>query len=403
MAKAVARARLRAESPPRRPNDRRRRTVRRLIEEAMRRAILFTLVSFALSSTVHARGQFIALQTPSLQVTKVSANGRFVAGSSAGVGYRIITSTNAEQALPGLDVALGINNFGTIAGAVPVNGGAANGGTDLGAYAPLGADPILLTDALQQDSNGYDISDDGTVVGLSFDDGFVGPAVAFKWTSKEGMVALPVNRPANYSRGNAISSDGSVIAGWNDQDDGYRSAVIWQDGVPFDLTDPDGNPVGEADGVSPNGEFVVGSGYFDPVTFANTAWIWSAKTGIQHIPSMSYAFGVTNDGKTVVGSTGFFDDPPRAAVIWRDGIGTMTSADFLAEQNIAVPAGWDASLSGGFGGISADGRIMAGWSFGPLGIQSYVVKLWCSAPSLGTGFSCPPGTVAPLAPIARTK
>ncbi|HVT31863.1 MAG TPA: hypothetical protein VHE32_04415 [Rhodanobacteraceae bacterium] len=369
----------------------------------MRRAILFTLVSFALSGTVHARGQFIALQTPSLQITKVSANGKYAVGSAAEVGYRVIVATNTEQAIPGLDVALGINNFGTISGAVPVNGGAANGGTDLGAYAPLGADPIQLTDALQQDSNGYDIADDGTVVGLSFDDGFVGPAVAFKWTSKDGMVALPVNRPDNYSRANVISPDGRVIAGWNDQDDGYRSAVIWQDGVALDMTDPDGNPIGEADGVSPNGEYVVGSGYFDPDTFANTAWIWNAKTGLQHIPSMTFAFGVTNDGKTVVGSTGFFDDPPRAAVIWRDGVGTVTAGAFLAEQGITVPAGWDASLSGGFGGISADGKVMAGWSFGPLGMQSYVVKLWCSTPALGSGYSCPPANVAPLAPIARKK
>lgn len=366
----------------------------------MRRAILFTLVSFALSSTAYAGGQFIALQTPSLQVTKVSANGKYVVGSDNVFGYRVITATNVTQTLTDLDVALGINNFGTIAGAVPVNGGAANGGTDLGAYASLGADPVQLTNPLQQDSNGYDISDDGTVVGLSFDDGFVGPAVAFKWTSKEGMVALSVNRPDTYSRANAISSDGRVIVGWNDQEDGYRSAVIWQDGVPLDLTDPDGNPVGEADGVSSNGEFVVGSGYFDPDTLANTAWIWSEKTGIQHVPTMAFGFGVTNDGKTVVGSTGFFDTPSRAAMIWRDGIGTMTAGDYLAEQNIAVPSGWNASLQGGLGGISADGRIMAGWSFGPLGVQSYVVKIWCSSPSLGSGYSCPSANAAPLAPIA---
>jgi probable HAF family extracellular repeat protein len=388
MENARARTRLRAESLPRR-SERPAANRPTTFEEAMRRAILFTLVSFALSSTVHARGQFVALPTPSLQVTQVSANGKYAVGSAAGVGYRINAATGIPQALPSLDVALGINDFGTISGAVPVNGGAGSGGTDLGADAPLGAAPVQLTDPLQQDSNGYGISDDGTVVGLSFDDNFVGPAVAFRWTSKEGMVALPVNRPANYSRANAISADGSVIAGWNDQDDGYRSAVVWQDGAPLDLTDADGNPIGEADGVSPNGEYVVGSGYFDPDTLANTAWIWNAKTGLQHIPSMSFAFGVTNDGKIVVGSTGFFDNPPRAAMIWREGIGTMTAGDYLAEQNITVPAGWDASLAGGFGGISANGQVMAGWSFGPLGMQSYLVHVWCDVPTAGSADSCP--------------
>ncbi len=36
------------------------------------------------------------------------------------------------------------------------------------------------------------------------------------------------------------------------------------------------------------------------------------------------------------------------------------------------PAGWD--LSGGLGALSADGTMLAGWGFGPLGMQSYVVR-----------------------------
>jgi hypothetical protein len=32
-------------------------------------------------------------------------------------------------------------------------------------------------------------------------------------------------------------------------------------------------------------------------------------------------------------------------------------------------------MSGGLTGISADGNTLVGWAFGPLGMQSYVIRL----------------------------
>lgn len=362
----------------------------------MRISVLSVTLSIALCSTAHASGRFIALQTPGAQITKISGNGKYAVGTVGfAAGFRWTARTGAEEVLADLDDAIGINNLGVVSGSVPQDGGANNGGRDLGAYAAIGNDPALLTSTLQTNSTGYDISDSGTVVGLSFDDGFVGPAVAFAWTAGEGMVALPVNRPDTYSRANVISADGHVIGGWNDQEDGFRSAVIWRDRVPLDVVDPDGNPVGEADGISSNGQFVVGSSYFDPDTGTNASWIWGAQHGLQLVPGMTFAFGVTNDGKTVVGSTGFFDNPPRAAMIWREGVGTVTVLQYLAEKGISVPAGWDSALAGGFGGISGDGTLMAGWSFGPLGQQSYIIQVPCARPLVSSGSSCTSGTLKP--------
>jgi probable HAF family extracellular repeat protein len=339
----------------------------------MRVSLLCIAICVACPGVVQASGTFTALETANLQISKISPNGAYATGAigGGGAGVRWIASTGEEQIVADLNAALGINDSGTISGSVPENGGSINGGSDLGAYAPIGGAAVLLTDTLQSDSTGYDISADGTVVGLSFNQGFVGPAVAFIWTAADGMSALTVNRPDNYSRANAISADGRVIAGWNDQDDGYRTAVIWQDGVPLDVTDADGILVGEASRVSGNGEYVVGNNYTD-IDGNSGAWIWNAKTGLRLIPDMPFAFGVSDDGKTVVGNSGFFDDPPRAAKIWREGIGTMLLTDFLAEQDIEIPAGWN--LSGGLGALSADGTMLAGWGFGPLGMQSYVVR-----------------------------
>ena len=148
--------------------------------------------------------------------------------------------------------------------------------------------------------------------------------------------------------------------------------MIWIDGVPMDVQDDLGNLVGEASAVTADGSHVVGSSYFISLE-ENGAWRWSASEGVQLVPGMPFAFGVSGDGNTVVGSTGFFDDPPRAPMVWRKGIGTVTLADFLAEQQITIPAGWD--MSGGLTGISADGNVMVGWAFGPNGMQSYVIRL----------------------------
>jgi hypothetical protein len=347
-----------------------------------------TIATLTLCGTAHATGTFIELQTPSMQITKISSNGEYAVGAISGTaGFRWTASTGAEELLPGLDAATGINNAGTIAGSIPENGGVNNGGRDLGAYAAPGASPVQLTETLQTNSTGYDISDDGTVVGLSFDDGFVGAAVAFKWTAADGMTALAVNRPANYSRANAISADGHVIVGWNDQDDGGRTAVIWIDGVQNDVADADGIAVGEAGAVSADGQFVAGSSYTDNDGNSG-AWRWSAATGVQMVPGMPFAFGISGDGKTVVGSTGFFDIPPRSPMIWREGVGTVPLGDFLAEQGITIPDGWD--LSGGLDAISADGQLLGGWAFGPLGMQSYLIRLDSNDAIFADGFDPAP-------------
>lgn len=354
----------------------------------MRVRPLFVAVSLALvSGLAHASGTFTALQTPGLTLGKVSANGEYAVGTAGGQGVRWTRSTTAEEMLPSLDTALGINNSGTVAGAVPWTDGTLQ--RDLGALQPVGQDAVELTATLQTNSNAYDVADDGTAVGLSFGDNFVGPAVAFVWTEAEGMTALPVNRPDTYSRANVISADGHVIAGWNDQEDGFRTAVVWKDRVPTDVVDRDGLAVGEADGISVDGTFVVGSSYTD-ILGNSGSWRWNSSSNTMiMIPLMTFAFGVSANGNTVVGNTGFFDDPPRAAVIWRKDVGSMMLADYLAEQQIAVPDGWD--LSGGLTGISADGRTLVGWGSiqGDPNTWSYVITIDPPDAIFADGFDAP--------------
>ncbi|MEO7063054.1 MAG: hypothetical protein ABI082_04670 [Dokdonella sp.] len=343
----------------------------------MRILLLAATILTAFCGVAQASGTLVELQTPNLYVTKISGNGEYAVGSVLpdAFGARWTSNGNVEEVLPELNIGNGINDAGTIAGSIPENGGSDNGGRDLGAFSAVGSAPVQLTNTLQTNSSGYAIADDGTVVGLSFGDGSTGAAVAFIWTAAAGMSALPVTHPQNYSRANVISADGRVIAGWNDDDTGSRNAVIWHDLMPLDVTDASGNPVGEADGISSNGQFVVGGGYTD--VNANTgSWRWDANAGLTLIPDMDFAFGVSDDGKTVVGSAGFFADVPRAAMIWHEGVGTVTLAAYLADQGIAIPADLDPNLAGGFGAMSADGLTMGGFTSDTNGdMRSFIIRL----------------------------
>ena len=341
----------------------------------MRPSLFAVAIGMACCATAHAAGSFIPLQTVSAQATKFSQNGDYLAAFLSGTGgVRWTRATGAEDLVPGMDYSNGINNLGTVSGSVPLDGGPDNGGHDIPALSAIGAaDPQSLPLPEGTDNaNVYDVSDDGTAVGLAWSDDF-SVAKAYYWSSADGVVDLPVDSTTSASRANSISADAHVVAGWNDDPTtGFRRGVIWQDKVSLYPLDATGNNVGEASAVSGNGQYVVGSTY----TTADgnvTAWRWSAATGeLISIPTMPFAFGVSDDGNVVVGASGFFDNPARAAYIWTPAGGSQLLTDYMAARGIEVPSGWD--FSGALSAVSGDGSMVAGWTlFGANGMQSFVV------------------------------
>ena len=341
----------------------------------MRSSVLAGVIAATACAAVQAQGTFIPLETPNAQATKISQNGDYLTAFVAGTGgMRWIRATGEEQLVQGMDYSNGVNNLGTVSGAIPVDGGTGNGGHDLPAVSPLGASAPqeLPLPAGTDNANVYDVADDGSAVGLAWSDDF-SVAKAYYWTSADGAIDLPVTDSSTASRANAISADGTVIGGWNDDPDtGFRRGVIWQNRVPFYPLDATGANVGEADGVSGNGQFVVGSTYSNE-DGSVTSWRWNADTDeVISIPVMPFAFGVSDDGKTIVGASGFFDDPPRAAYIWTEANGSQLLSDYLAAHAVDVPDGWD--FSGGLTAVSGDGSQIAGWTlFSPDGMRSFVV------------------------------
>lgn len=257
-------------------------------------------------------------------------------------------------------------------------------------------------------SSAYGVSDDATAVGLAYDS--TGLPLAFRWNATDGMTRLPVKRPDTFSRANGISHDGSTIFGWNDQADGYRSGVIWREGAPIDLTDANGQPVGEALGANSDGSVVVGGGCY--TENGSEAWRWTAATGVQPIgilpaaaagkrapvkqesprrdlarpslaplpdgflPPESYAFAVSDDGNVIVGASGVW--PVRTASIWTPGTGLMPLADYVAARGIVLPDGWSLASANA---ISADGKTIGGWGLDETGtMAAFVIDLHDDTP-----------------------
>jgi uncharacterized membrane protein len=319
------------------------------------------------------------------QLTSLSHNGRVAAGVAGASAWRWNKDRGAVT-LTGFVASNGMSSWGqpaagaytdssgnSVAALAYSNSDLLGGPVVIGGYpGGVGFDTSL--------SEAYDVSDAGVAVGLAYD--AQSNAIAFRWTAAEGMTRLTVNRPANYSRANAISADGSTIIGWNDQDNGNRTGVIWQNGIPLDLVDALGNPVGEALAVNSDGSVVVGTGYNNPDTGGSEAWRWTTATGVQGIGCIdnfgcgpAYAFAVSDDGNVIVGASGFGFD--RSATIWTPVTGMQALTDYVTAQGVTIPDGW--ALKSG-GGVSADGKTIAGWGLGPVSLGSFVIDLHGNEP-----------------------
>jgi hypothetical protein len=322
--------------------------------------------AFATAGGVAHAASMIELQTPNAQATKFSQNGEYLVASVFGAGgLRWDAASGTETLVPGMVYVNGINNLGTVSGALSNDGGSANGGHDLPAVSPIGAaTPTALPIQAGIDNvDVYDLADDGSAVGLAWTDDF-SIAKAYYYSPVDGVVDLPVDNTTSASRGNVISADGHVVGGWSDDPKtGFRRGVVWKDRVATYVQDANGDAVGETDGISGNGQWAVGSG-----------WRMNVQTGdVIAIPDMPFAFGVSDDGSMIVGASGFFDNPPRALLIWTEAGGSQILTDYLADRGIEIPSDLTLPLAGGLTAVSGDASKIAGWTFGSGGMVSFVV------------------------------
>lgn len=215
-------------------------------------------------------------------------------------------------------------------------------------------------------SSGWGISGDGNhLVGLGWTGGFQGHAM--QWSNGVGSFDLGSTVPGNSSRANATNHDGSVVGGWQDNMDGFRQGAVWINGVQTLIYDNDGFEVSEVLDVSADGRWVTGVTYWLEQTYR-----YDTLTGdFEYIDSMDIGFfsptalgtGITDDGKTIIGSVRDFGPPIfGTGFIWREGIGTMTMNDYFDSIGLAYEPGTIFSMPFA---ISGDGMMMSGMALTP--------------------------------------
>ena len=245
---------------------------------------------------------------------------------------------------------------------------------------PAAAAPNNITDlgTLKNDNSGYSIanavnSDGSTVVGYA-DDGVGTYSVratvwsGSNWGTKTDLGTLKVDNSGS-SWAQAVSSDGSVVAGEADNDNGERRATVWSGSNWSTKTDlgtlkTDNSGDSQIRGISSDGSIVVGEAESDDINLDHyvrpTVWSgsnWSTKTDLGTLKTDNsgegLAFAVSGDGSTVVGRTGNDNRESRATVWSGSGWTTKTDLGTLKTDNSGYSTAFAASSDGStVGGVA---------------------------------------------------
>lgn len=226
-------------------------------------------------------------------------------------------------------------------------------------------------------SSVWGMNGDGSIiVGLAASSTGYGHAV--RWTKETGIVDLGSSTVNAASRANAISEDGKMIAGWQDDNKGARWGAYWKDGVQHLIKDKFGDPVFEISAVSGDGKWLLGSQF-------EYAMKWSEETGVQLIEDpnadpfyVGAATATNHDGSMIVG---FYRTYPGAAMmgdgfIWTEETGKISLDEYvksLGYDNLGITFSLPYA-------ISKDGSKIVGVGRTDEAAVSFMISL----PKLGT-------------------
>lgn len=333
----------------------------------MKRASLLCVALVSGGAVASASAQEFFSLASGLIPYAISDNGVVAGTSETQGGYFRWTASEGAVFIGGASPSIyggqpSISNDGTRIGGTNINSttalgemayyeSAAGGWTNLGG---IGGSSDGST------SSGWGISGDGqSMVGLGWVN--AGTAHAIQWSAGTGTFDLGSTVANRSSRANAVSDDGSIVAGWQDDDFGFRQGAIWIDGVQTTISDDVGTPMGEALAISGDGQWVTG------VLREDRTWRYNTVTddfqyldpvsGFSFLPNAIGA-SITDDGSTIVGTV--HDLGPSlfgAGFIWRDEIGIMSMNDYFDSVGVEYEAGFNFSVPVG---ISGDGDTLAG-------------------------------------------
>lgn len=306
-------------------------------------------------------------------ISDISKNGEFVCGMNYPAPAYIWNQRTGRIELSALEYseAYDVSNNGKVAGrfydpTLPAPGGNPTlraGYWENGSWNGLeGIDSLVPLDEMSF-THAYGISADGTtIVGMQWHSNWKVEAV--RWVN--GIVEGLGQTFGQNSRANVVSSDGSIVAGWNSGPGGMpdRMAYSW-DPAPHFLGGFDQSYLmGECGGISSDGSIIVG----------NSIWpfIWTAATGMRHVVADSsdydrgYSLGVSDDG-TIVG----WVDPVGGGFDYQAFIKKPNWPDIVYLSNYIIDSLGITNYVDyyfAFGqAISADGKVIGMTAYTPLG------------------------------------
>jgi uncharacterized membrane protein len=159
---------------------------------------------------------------------------------------------------------------------------------------------------------------------------------------------------------NAVSSDGSVVAGFTQSNQTYRLDVLNDSILLLDPLESGNLMLPSA--MTPDGAVIVGLGIGStPSVHEASRWENGQTVGLGFLPGheTSFAKDVSADGRVVVGSTNFFGFSflaPPEAWIWDPESGMRTLEEVLNEHGVDL-TGWDLRVAEA---VSADGQTILG-------------------------------------------
>lgn len=305
--------------------------------------------------------------------TSISNSGVVVGDNTASLEYFMWTAGGGMMDIGGRVAGDGVGGQSTIShdglfvgGTMfnPTSGthemGHYNVGT--GTWTPLGGIGAV-SDA--ETSSGWGISGDGSsIVGL----GWVTPGSAHgvQWRSGTGMVDLGSTTAGNSSRANNTNFDGSVVVGWQDNDNG-RQGAVWVNGTQELIFDNDGFAASEAMSVSNDGTFVSGiqfGGFFGGSELWRYNTVSNTYEGLGNLTDGGEAgttagSAMNADGTLIAGGTwGFGPAFFGTAIIWEEGVGVQRFSEYLDARGVAYDAGYSFAF---VTDMSSDGTWFTGW------------------------------------------
>jgi uncharacterized membrane protein len=222
------------------------------------------------------------------------------------------------------------------------------------------------------------------------------------------FIALGVAPGFQESYADALSADGSFVAGTLAESGGLREAFRWSEaeGIVRLGKLPGGN-TSTSSGISSDGSVIVGNGSISqaPLGSSSVAFRWTASGGMQHVPNVEgtnlcSAAGVSGDGLVVAGTclaagnVAFRWTEQGGTVrfgIYGGGMSASSTAHAISrDASVVVGAGnpfiagamlWRAPADPVFIGklnpddsnarataVSSDGRVVVGMSIGAAGV-----------------------------------